>query len=248
MKRTEPAPGGSAEPARERARGPTASRRAVLGLGALGAGAAAALTARAWWPWRPAAANAPAAGGVRVRASEHRPAARPVPENARPGDPDWEIRHLGPADALEAYAGAASVLPGESFPLFVSCPSGGFRITAFRLGWYQGTGAREVWRSGPLRAARQRAARPAGPTSTVRADWDRVTEVPTHDWPAGSYLLRLDADAGPQRYVPVTVRPASTAGRVVIKNCVRPGRPTTPGAATTCTAARGRTTRPGRWR
>src|SRR5208282_1478584 len=46
------------------------------------------------------------------------------------------------------------------------------------------------------------------------------TEVPTDDWPPGAYLLRLDADSGAQRYVPVTIRSARTAGQVVIKNCV----------------------------
>ncbi len=60
----------------------------------------------------------------------------------------------------------------------------------------------------------------AGETNTVQADWDPAIEVPTDDWPPGSYLLRLDADTGAQRYVPVTVRSARTAGQVVIKNCV----------------------------
>ena len=54
----------------------------------------------------------------------------------------------------------------------------------------------------------------------MQTEWDPVLEVPTDDWPAGAYLLRLDADSGAQRYVPVTVRSASTAGRVVLKNCV----------------------------
>ena len=44
--------------------------------------------------------------------------------------------------------------------------------------------------------------------------------MPTDDWPPGSYLLLLDADSGAQRYVPVTVRSPSTAGKVVIKNGV----------------------------
>ena len=141
-------------------------------------------------------------------------------ENARPGDPHWEIRHLGAPDAIEGFAGASSVLTGESFPLFVSTTAAGFRVTAFRLGWYAGDGARPVWRSGPLRGLRQRRAGPVGVTNTVRADWGPSAEVPTDDWPPGAYLLRLDADSGAQRYVPVTIRSARTAGRVVIKNCV----------------------------
>jgi hypothetical protein len=49
---------------------------------------------------------------------------------------------------------------------------------------------------------------------------ESAVQVPTDDWPPGSYLLRLDAEEGAQRYVPVTVRSASAAGRLVIKNCV----------------------------
>jgi hypothetical protein len=60
-----------------------------------------------------------------------------------------------------------------------------------------------------------------GATNTVRTDWDPVLEIPTDDWPPGAYLLRLDADSGAQRYVPVTVRSAATAGKVVLKACVQ---------------------------
>ena len=141
-------------------------------------------------------------------------------ENARPGDPHWEIRHLGAEHEIEGYAGKASVLPGESFPLFVSTTSSGYQVTAFRMGWYQGDGARQVWQSGPLRGHQQNDPVLAGATNMVKTDWDPALDVPTDDWPAGSYLLRLDADSGAQRYVPVTVRSASTAGKVVLKNGV----------------------------
>ena len=146
---------------------------------------------------------------------------RPVPENSLPGDPQWAIRHLGSEHAIEGYAGKASVLTGESFPLFVSSESAGFRVTAFRLGWYQGTGARKVWQSKKLRGGAQKSPALTAATNTVRTDWDPVAEVPTDDWPAGAYLLRLDADSGAQRYVPVTVRSAGTAGKIVLKSCVQ---------------------------
>ncbi|MGH3169397.1 MAG: N,N-dimethylformamidase beta subunit family domain-containing protein, partial [Trebonia sp.] len=152
----------------------------------------------------------------RVQAQRAAPA-----ENSLPGDPDWAIRHLGGEHEIEGYAGKASVLPGESFPLFVSSRSGGFTVTAFRLGWYRGDGARKVWSSRTLRGRVQNGPAMTGATNTVRAGWDPVIEIPTDGWPEGSYLLRLDADSGAQRYVPVTVRSAATAGKVVLKNCVQ---------------------------
>jgi len=192
-------------------------RRAFLGAAAaVAAGAAAAAAAR--WPRTKPPAGPGAGGKARATSTPRRPA--PVAENALPGDPHWAIRHLGGEHEIEGYAGRASVLRGESFPLFVSSTSAGYRVTAFRLGWYRGDGARRVWQSGPLRGGRQTSPVVSGPANTVTTDWDPALDVPTDDWPPGSYLLRLDADSGGQRYVPVTVRSASTRGAVVLKNGV----------------------------
>ena len=185
------------------------SRRAFLGLGALGAVAAVSGCA---------GHAGPPAAHTTARAPARR---RAVAENSLPGDPHWEIRHLGAANAIMGYAGAASVLTGQSFPLFVSTTSSGFRVRAFRLGWYGGDGARQVWQSGSLRGHRQNAPGLTGSTNTVQTEWDPVVEVPTDDWPAGAYLLKLDAETGGQRYVPVTVRPADCKGKVVLKACVQ---------------------------
>jgi hypothetical protein len=141
-------------------------------------------------------------------------------ENELPGDPHWDVRHLGARDAIMGYAGRASVLAGESVPLFVSTTSRSFRVRAYRMGWYRGDLARLVWQSGHVRGHRQGKPALEHPTSTVTTSWGPSVTVPTHDWPDGSYLLRLDAEAGAQRFVPLTVRSASTAGKVVIKNGV----------------------------
>jgi hypothetical protein len=185
------------------------SRRAFLGL------AAAALPA--------AAATACAGSGGTGQAAGSRPAAgrrRPVSENLLPGNPDWKIRHLGAPEAIVGYAGQASVLPGEPVTLYVSTTARSFTVSAFRMGWYRGDLARRLWRSGTVRGHRQRASTLTGGTNTVEADWGPSLTLPTDGWPAGSYLLRLDAESGAQRYVPVTVRSASTAGKIVIKNGV----------------------------
>ena len=151
-------------------------RRAFLG--AATAGVAAALTACSSES-KPAAAPTAAA---RKTAKPRGSAA--VAENARPGDPHWEIRQLGAEHEIEGYAGKASVLPGESFPLFVSTTSSGYQVTAFRMGWYHGDGARQVWQSGPLRGHQQNDPVLAGATNMVQTDWDPALDVPTDDWPA----------------------------------------------------------------
>jgi hypothetical protein len=145
---------------------------------------------------------------------------RPVPENDLPGDRGWAIRKPGAPDEIMGYASRASVLPGEPVSLFVSTTSRRFRVRAFRIGWYRGDLARQVWESGPVRGHRQRLSAMIEATNTVHTDWGPSLTAPTDGWPAGSYLFRLDADSGAQRYVPLTVRSDSTAGKVVIKNGV----------------------------
>jgi hypothetical protein len=191
------------------------SRRAFLGMAAAGLAGTVSACSEAV----STGVRAVAARPVAVTARPWR--TRLVAENTLPGTSSWQIRHLGAEHEIEGYAGKASVRAGESLPLFVSTTSSGFRVTAYRLGWYQGHGAREVWRSGRVHGAAQRAAAVTASTRTVSADWDPVLQVPTDDWPAGAYLLRLDADSGAQRYVPVTVRSPSCAGKVVLKACVQ---------------------------
>jgi hypothetical protein len=188
------------------------SRRAFLGLAAAGAAGAAAGCSAAG----PKAAPAGATAG----ASRRPPAGRAVSENSRPGDPHWQISNLGAPMAIVGYAGQASVLPGEPVTLYVSTTARSFRVSAFRMGWYHGDKARLVWQSGAVNGHRQRPPTRIAPTNTVECDWGESLTVPTHGWPEGSYLLRLDAESGAQRFIPVTVRSASTAGKVVIKNGV----------------------------
>jgi hypothetical protein len=181
------------------------------------------------------AAGAAAVGGAaavaasKLRGSGHAPQAgqaakssvphhRQIPENDLPGDPHWWVTNVGAPDAIMGYAGQASVLPGQPVTLYVSTTAREFRVSAFRIGWYRGDLARKVWESGPVRGHQQRASAMVASTNTVYTDWGPSLTVPTDDWPAGSYLLRMDADNGAQRYVPVTVRSATTAGKVVIKN------------------------------
>jgi hypothetical protein len=136
------------------------------------------------------------------------------------GEPSWWIKRVGAPDAIMGYASRASVLPGEPVNLFVSTTARGFRVTSLRMGWYRGDLARRVWQSAPVRGRRQRAARVIQPTRTVTCAWEPSLTIGTHGWPEGAYLLRLDADSGDQRYVPLTVRSARTGGKVVLKSAV----------------------------
>jgi hypothetical protein len=186
------------------------SRRAFLGLTA----AAAAVPAAACSALKSAVSGGP----PRAPAAQTAPRRAPVSENSLAGDPHWQIRHLGAPAAMMGYAGQAGVLPGEPITLYASTTARSFRVNAYRMGWYNGDLARLVWRSGTVPGHRQRKPALISPTNTVETDWGPSLTIPTDGWPAGSYLLRMDAETGAQRYVPVTIRSAGTAGKVVIKN------------------------------
>jgi hypothetical protein len=143
-----------------------------------------------------------------------------VAENQKPGTRDWKVRHVGAPEAIEGFADRVSVLAGQPFRLFVSTTSRSWRVRAFRMGWYQGQQARLVWESGAVRGLVQPAPVISAGTNMARAPWRPSLTVQTAGWPAGSYLLRLGAASGAQRYVPVTVRSADVAGAVVIVNDV----------------------------
>ncbi|MFB4264368.1 N,N-dimethylformamidase beta subunit family domain-containing protein [Nonomuraea sp. GTA35] len=127
----------------------------------------------------------------------------------------WRITRHGAAHEIEGYADEVSVLPGERFRLHVSTTAPRFSARAFRMG----ANPSKVWESAWVRGTRQAAARVVDGTVTA-AHWDPSLTVDTAGWPEGAYLVRLDASTGAQRYVPITVRSASTAGRVVIVNAV----------------------------
>ncbi|MFB7574102.1 N,N-dimethylformamidase beta subunit family domain-containing protein [Streptomyces sp. NPDC056165] len=177
------------------------ARRQFLGLCA-GAGLGAAAAA-----CDPTSANRPSP------AADSR---RPEADRGRPGTRDWRIGSLGPPDAVAGYTDRISVTPGQACGLHVSTTASSFRVSAFRVGWYGGSQARLVWRSGPVRGRAQPAARALSATRTVRADWPRTLAFGTEGWPEGAYLLRLDADHGHQRYVPLIVRSTHGAGRTVL--------------------------------
>jgi hypothetical protein len=196
--------------------GPAKSRRRFIGLAA----AAVALPAAAIAVDKLATSNAQTPPTSRKGGSRSTPPSpRLVAENSRPGDARWRITHLGRPEAMLGYAGQASVLPGEDITLYASTTARSFRVNAYRMGWYGGDQARLVFQSASTRGHRQSQPALIQPTRTIEADWGPSLTIPTDDWPAGSYLLRMDSESGAQRYVPITVRSASTEGKLVIKNC-----------------------------
>ncbi|MBW3085630.1 hypothetical protein KEM60_01833 [Austwickia sp. TVS 96-490-7B] len=142
-------------------------------------------------------------------------------ENARAGTSDWQLGQVAGDTELAGYCGQVSVLPGEDASLFVTSTVGDFTVTAYRMGWYGGKGAREVWRTPkPVRGVAQAPASVAA-DGTVTTSWNVSATLPTTGWPEGSYLLALrGVNGGPGRYVPLVVRSRSVKDRLVLNSAV----------------------------
>ena len=68
-----------------------------------------------------------------------------IAENARPGTSAWRLDRPATGREIEGYASATSVNGGEVIHLFVNTAAPSFEIEVFRIGWYQGLGARRVF-------------------------------------------------------------------------------------------------------
>jgi hypothetical protein len=66
-----------------------------------------------------------------------------VNENARPGTSAWRIPRRAPQD-IQGYADHVSAVSGARVKLYVDTTAASFHVVAFRLGYYQGLGARRI--------------------------------------------------------------------------------------------------------
>jgi hypothetical protein len=137
-------------------------------------------------------------------------------ENAKPGTRAWRIKSSAPRD-IEGFADRVSAKVGDRVRLYVETSAASYRVTAFRLGWYGGDGARRVWRSDVLPGLNQPAPILEPETNTIVAPWSATVAFDvTSRFVEGSYLLKLTSSTGGASYVPLIVRnDASTADLVV---------------------------------
>ena len=136
-----------------------------------------------------------------------------VAENLRPGTDDWQLMHPATSREIEGYASATSVNRGDAIELFVNTASPTFVLEVFRMGWYQGLGARRI--VAPIEVAGTAQIMPTMDPDTGLVDcaWVKSITLTTanpsepNDWLSGIYLARLSAsDSGAQSYVIFVVR------------------------------------------
>jgi hypothetical protein len=141
-------------------------------------------------------------------------------ENALPGSDGWKLTNRADNHEIEGYADATSVDHGQSVTLYVSTAAPTFHVEAFRMGYYQGLGARLIQTSSEVAGVHQAAAVFTPGINMVEAHWAPSLTLATATWPPGEYLLKLTASTGKQRYVPLTLRNDASSASFVVINAV----------------------------
>ncbi len=141
-------------------------------------------------------------------------------ENAKPGDGSWLRGVAAPAGELEGYADATSVNVGGTVSFFVSTPSPTYSISVFRMGYYQGLGARLIEARTDLHGARRPIPAP-DQYGTVDCHWPTSFRLRLdHRYLPGQYLVRLENTAHEFRFIPLLVRDDSSRATFVYLSAV----------------------------
>jgi hypothetical protein len=140
-------------------------------------------------------------------------------ENQLPGTTSWIIPPSSPAGAIAGFANLNYAAVGDTVKLYVTTASPTYHVVAYRMGWYQGKGARQVWASGQVAGGVQPPCPLTPGVNMVSCDnWTSDLSIPiTAQFVQGDYLLKLVGTGGQEGYVPLTIwSPDSAATYLVI--------------------------------
>jgi hypothetical protein len=129
-----------------------------------------------------------------------------IAENRRPGTSSWRITEEGPG-FVEGFADLDYAEQGDKIGLYISTNQPSLYVAAYRMGWYGGAGARQIWRSTEVIGRDQPICMLDHSTNMVSCDnWSRsLTMTVTSAFVPGDYLLKLTASNNSQSYILLTI-------------------------------------------
>jgi hypothetical protein len=143
-------------------------------------------------------------------------------ENLFLGTTSWQLTQ--PASyvnhrylSIEGYAWATSVTAGNILSFSVSTTAPYFTIDVYRLGWYQGAGARLIKTISNTPGKFYAMPRMDSQTGLINPNWPAAFRLqPDTTWTSGIYLIKLTASTGEQSYIPFTVTSARASDFVFV--------------------------------
>ncbi|MGE5657410.1 MAG: N,N-dimethylformamidase beta subunit family domain-containing protein [Actinomycetota bacterium] len=146
-------------------------------------------------------------------------------ENQKPGTTDWQLSNPATNREIEGYASLTSVNRGGTIQLFVNTKSPTYSLEIFRMGWYQGAGARRV--AGPItcKGIQQPAPLEDPASGLVECNWKDpyILTIPKEPgaWTSGVYLAKLTANkTGKQSYIIFVVRDDARSSDLLFQSSV----------------------------
>ena len=143
-------------------------------------------------------------------------------ENAKPGTTDWMVTDNKAAWLkVEGYFDATSIDVGQSVVLRSSTRAPAWQVSAYRMGWYGGTGGRLIWKSEPLPGVNQPKPEQVGNPKVWRAPWASSLTIQTDaSWPPGQYLFKLQSLDDGESYVPLVIRDDKSTSDLLMQSAV----------------------------
>jgi N,N-dimethylformamidase beta subunit-like, C-terminal len=149
-----------------------------------------------------------------------------VLENQQPGTSTWQIPWGSAATdsggQIKGYASATSVNKGDAITFHVSTnPAQTYTIDVYRIGWYQGLGARLMQHIGPLSGVPQTTCPTDPTTGMIECSWTPAYVLTTQiSWTSGIYLALLKNAQGYQNYIVFAVRDDSRVAALLYQQPV----------------------------
>jgi len=137
-----------------------------------------------------------------------------ISQNKLKGTTSWMISKEPRSGYIEGFAASNYAKVGDTVNIYVSTTAPRFHVTAYRMGWYGGAGAHEVWQSKEISGKVQPRCPVTRGINMVSCDnWTRSLKMPiTTTFFQGDYLLKLVGSTKQQSYVLLTIwNPSSTA-------------------------------------
>ncbi len=142
-----------------------------------------------------------------------------VAENQLPGTTSWHLSKTNNPTYVQGFASTTYATVGQTVNFYVSSKAPKFQAYAYRMGYYQGLGARLVWTSPVIDGSLQ----PTCPLNTATnmvscSNWNLTFSMPIDStFVPGDYLIKFQAGANAASYVLLTVAdPTSSAAYVVM--------------------------------
>jgi len=141
-------------------------------------------------------------------------------ENQHTGDGAWLEGRLAGDGALEGYASTTSARTGDRVDFFVSTTSATLTAKVYRMGYYQGLGARRVATRTGIKGSFHPTPAP-DQFGTVDCQWPVTFSLDIDSrYPPGQYLVRLENARHQYRFVPFLVRDDASVATYVYMSAV----------------------------